>query len=101
MIETIRTLRPQIEALCHRHHVRRLELFGSAAKGEPGPDSDIDFLVEFAPLRHGEYAEHFFAMKADLEDLLRRPVDLVVLRAVRNPYFLQGIQPSRELVYAA
>ena len=101
MIEKIRTLRPQIEALCHRHHVRRLELFGSAATGNVGPDSDVDLLVDFAPLGGGQYAEHFFALKSDLEALLRHPVDLVVLRAVKNPYFLEGIQPSRELLYAA
>ena len=49
----------------------------------------------------GQYAEHFFALKADLEELLNRSVDLVVLRAVSNPFFLQGIEPSRQLLYAA
>jgi len=50
MIEELRRLRPQIDALCQRHHVRRLELFGSAATGRVGPDSDVDFLVDFVPL---------------------------------------------------
>ena len=94
-------MRPQIVALCHRHHVRRLELFGSAATGTAGPDSDLDMLVDFSPMAGGHYAEHFFALKADLEELLHRPVDLVVLRAVSNPFFLQGIEPSRQLLYAA
>ena len=88
-------------ALCHRHHVRRLELFGSAATGSAGPDSDLDMLVDFSPMAGGQYAEHFFALKSDLEELLNRPVDLVVLRAVSNPFFLQGIEPSRQLLYAA
>jgi predicted nucleotidyltransferase len=101
MIEELRKLRPQIDALCQRHHVRRLELFGSAATGRVGQDSDVDFLVDFAPLGGGQYAEHYFALKAELEVLLRRPVDLVILRGVKNPFFLEGIQPSRELLYAA
>jgi predicted nucleotidyltransferase len=39
----------------------------------------------------GQYAEHYFALKAELEVLLRRPVDLVILRGVKNPFFLEGI----------
>lgn len=101
MVEQLKLLRAQIEALCRRHHVRRLELFGSAAKGTLGPDSDVDFLVDFVPLGQGQYAEHYFGLQSDLETLVGRPVDLVVLRAVRNPYFLKGIERSRELLYAA
>jgi predicted nucleotidyltransferase len=101
VIKEIQNLRSQIDALCHRHHVRRLELFGSAAAGTVKPDSDVDLLVEFAPMAGGDYAEHFFGFKEELEALLRRPVDLVVLRAVRNPFFLEGISASRELLYAA
>ncbi len=100
MVGHLEALRAQIEALCRRHHVRRLELFGSAATGELGPDSDVDFLVDFAPLGIGQYTEHYFSLQADLASLLGRPVDLVVLRAVRNPYFLEGIARSRELLYA-
>jgi predicted nucleotidyltransferase len=101
VIDQLEHLRAQIAALCRQHHVRRLELFGSATTGTSGPESDVDFLVDFAPLGQGQYAEHYFGLHSDLEALVGRPVDLVVLRAVRNPYFLEGIERSRELLYAA
>lgn len=41
--------RDELAALCRRHHIRRLSLFGSALKGAAGPDSDVDLLVEFVP----------------------------------------------------
>ncbi len=63
--------------------------------------SDIDFLVEFEPLEHGRYADHYFGLLEDLETLLERKVDLVTIRAVKNPYFLESIGRSRELLYAA
>ncbi len=48
MLDLIQRHRGQIEALCHQHGVKRLELFGSAARGDFRPsDSDLDFMVEF------------------------------------------------------
>jgi uncharacterized protein len=50
--------RSELEELCRRHHVRRLELFGSAATERYCPaESDLDFLVEFGPLPPGTYAD--------------------------------------------
>lgn len=102
MIELLHTLRPQITELCRQHHVRRLELFGSAALGEfDNVSSDVDFLVDFERLEHGAYADHYFDLLEDLEALLGRRIDLVVLRAVKNPYFLESVERSRALLYAA
>jgi len=102
MIELLQKFRPQIEELCARHHVRRLELFGSAALGKfDSATSDIDFLVEFQPLDQGAYADHYFGLLEELETILGRKIDLVVIRAVKNPYFLESIERSRELLYAA
>jgi predicted nucleotidyltransferase len=94
--------RMAMEQLCRRYHVRRLELFGSAAIGADRPgESDYDFLVEFAPLAPGAYADTFFGLQEALEDLLKRPVDLVVSSAIRNPYFRESIDRTKSLVYAA
>ena len=102
MIELLQSLRPQIMELCRKHHVRRLELFGSAALGEfDGASSDIDFLVDFDELKDGAYVDHYFGLLEDLETLLGRHVDLVVLRAIKNPYFQESLDHSRELLYAA
>lgn len=103
------TMQPFIEArrkeltnLCRRHHVRRLEIFGSAATGdfEPGT-SDLDFLVEFEELQPSAYADAYFGLQESLSALYQRPVDLVSPAAVHNPYFLRSIEQTRALLYAA
>ena len=92
----------ELTSLCRRHHVRRLELFGSAASGNFEPTtSDLDFLVEFEELDPPAYADAYFGLQESLSALYQRPVDLVVPTAVRNPYFLRSIERNRALLYAA
>ncbi len=91
---------PALSALCRRFHVRRLDLFGSAAAGQMHEGSDVDFLVEFEPMGEG-YADAYFGLLEGLQALLRKPVDLVVDSAIRNPYFRQSVEASRSLLYAA
>lgn len=92
---------PELERVCRRRHVRRMELFGSAAIGSFDPArSDLDFLVSFEDLAVGEYAEAYFGLLEDLEKLFQRPVDLVAETAFRNPYFQQSVDATRTLVYA-
>lgn len=92
--------RDQIADLCRRHHVLRLEAFGSAARADFDPAaSDLDFLVEFQPLPPGQRADAYLGLLEDLQALLGHPVDLVMIRAVRNRYFMQAIEPDRELLY--
>jgi uncharacterized protein len=92
----------EIADLCRRYQVRRLELFGSAAADRFDPErSDIDLLVEFEPLADGEHADTYFGLLEALQALFSRHVDLVMVRAIRNPYFLEAIEPTRTLLYAA
>ena len=94
--------RAGIAAICQRFHVRRLEVFGSAARADDfnPASSDVDFLVEFAA--DAAVGVHdFFGAKTALEQLLGRAVDLVEPGAVRNPYVLASINRNREAVYAA
>lgn len=91
---------PQIAALCERHGVAHLELFGSAT----GPDfnadaSDFDFLVELDHQAAGSRAKRWIALADDLEQVLGRHVDLVNPRYIRNPYFLQAVNRSRIVIY--
>lgn len=102
MTMSLAPFREEIARLCALHQVRRLDLFGSAhGKTLPPPTSDVDFLVEFVPLAPADYARQYFALREALSDLLGREVDLVVERAVRNPYFLANLQHSREPLFAA
>jgi predicted nucleotidyltransferase len=94
--------RSDLAELCRRHHVSRLELFGSAASGGFDPaHSDLDFLVEFEDLTPIEYARSYFGLLHDLEDLFERPIDLVTVRSLTNPYLLRAIERDRTVLYAA
>ena len=103
MIALIEENQPALEHLCTQYRVRRLELFGSALSDDrfDDADSDMDFLVEFLPLEPGQRADAYFGLLEALETLFQRSVDLVVTKAMKNPYFLQAIDRERELLYAA
>jgi len=101
MIAEIERRRPELEALCHRFGVRRLELFGSAVSGDLNAQSDLDFLVEFDSPESPGYADRFFGLLESLEALFARPVDLIVASAVTNPYFREAVEKTKELLYAA
>jgi uncharacterized protein len=97
--------RDNIVELCRRFHVRRLEVFGSAARGEDFDPSrsDADFLVEFEPEVSPNIAILLDVEEA-LERTLGRPVDLVERRAVEeSPNYLRRRRILREAepVYVA
>src|SRR6266545_1822814 len=66
----------EITELCRRYQVKELAVFGSAARGEMRPDSDIDLLVEFLPEAEVDLIDHAGLM-LDLAHLFGRRVDLV------------------------
>ena len=87
--------------LTNRYHIRRLTLFGSAARGELRPESDIDLLVEFetgkAPSLGG---------MIDIQDAFSalfngRKVDLATPAILNNPYRRRAIEKDMEVLYAA
>lgn len=94
-------VREVIEA-CRRHHVRRLALFGSAARGDFREDeSDLDFLVEFDPLPPAKHADCYFGLLEALESLFGRSVDLVERDAIRNAILLETIDDTRVIIHEA
>lgn len=94
--------REPLVALCRKYHVRRLDVFGSAARDDfDDQSSDVDLLVDFEEMPYAERADAYLGLLTDAEALLGRRVDLVELGAVRNPYLRRGIEASRQLLYAA
>lgn len=94
-----------IAALCRRFGVTRLEVFGSAARGEDFDParSDVDLLVEFTPEARFDFAG-FADLKDALEALFGRRVDLVDRPAIeksRNPIRRRSILGDARLVFAA
>lgn len=92
--------RDAISCVAQRHGVAELAVFGSAVAGGFDADSDVDFLVDFLPGRPDPF-EDFCALRDDLRAIVQRDVDLVVKRAIRNPYFRESAVKQAETVYAA
>jgi uncharacterized protein len=81
MLDTVRAKRDEIYALAQRHKAERLWVFGSCARKEEQPSSDVDFLVKFSPevtFRDYDALEQGFA------SLLGRRVDVVSSRVLRS-----------------
>jgi len=92
----------QLLALCQKYDVRRLDLFGSALRGNfDVGESDLDFVVEFNIFAVNRAFDRYFVLMVDLEDLFGRPIDLVSYSAIRNPYFKQVVDQTRVKLYAA
>ena len=88
----------QIAQFCHRHHIRKLSLFGSVLRDDFGPKSDIDVLVEFEPGKTPGLA--FFAMQDELSQVLGYPVDLNTSQCLSR-YFRDEVLAEAEAIYVA
>lgn len=102
MHAAIESKRPEIEALCRELGVRRLDIFGSATGDAfDVSSSDVDVLVEFDTSPGFDYFGAYFGLKEGLEAILGRPVDVVTASSVRNPYFQDRVEQTKETLYAA
>ncbi len=94
--------RQTIAALCRKYSVGRLYAFGSVVREDFRPgESDIDLLVEFAPIGGHAKMHAYFDMLEELQQLLGTKVDLVMVGAVRNEYMAREIEATRQMLYAA
>ena len=88
-----------IKRLCVLYNVRTLYAFGSVLSDQLTDKSDIDFIVDFDSIELKKYADNYFNLKFSLQDILKRPIDLLEEKAIRNPYFKQSVNNQRKLVY--
>lgn len=79
--DLVEARREEIKAIVARHHGRSVAVFGSVARGEEGPESDIDFLVELVP---GTRPFEILALGADLEETLGVKVDVGTPESLRQ-----------------
>lgn len=102
MLQILEHHRADLANLCRSLGVRRLDVYGSATSDcFDAARSDLDFLVEFDDLEPAAYAEAWLSLREQLESLFGRPVYLVTLAAVSNPYFRERALAVRETVYVA
>ena len=94
--------RADLADLCRRYGVKRLAVFGSAARGDFDPErSDVDLLVEFGDTVSPGYADRFLDFAMEAEKILGRSVDLVTQRSVVNPFFAREVFAEQVELYAA
>ncbi len=87
----------ELMALCRRYGVRRIAVFGSAARGETTEASDIDLLVEFSrPIS----LLQMVALERQLSEALGRRVDLLTEAAI-SPYLRDRIKKDLRVIYEA
>jgi predicted nucleotidyltransferase len=102
MVAVLENKADAIAALCRKYSVVRLSAFGSAIRDDYRPgESDIDLLVEFAPIGGHAKMHAYFDMLDDLQVLLGAKVDLVMAGAVRNECISREIEATKLMLYAA
>jgi uncharacterized protein len=90
----------RIARACEKFGVKQLDAFGSVLRTDFDTTSDVDFMVTFDHSRPDAF-DQYFGLKEALEDIVGRPVDLVVTGAIRNPYFKAEVQKTKVPVYVA
>jgi hypothetical protein len=102
MTALIEQNKSKLQQLCRQYGVKQFELFGSAAAGEfDEQTSDLDFLVEFLPTDPARHAHSYLNLLVALEDLFGRSIDLLEVKAIKNPYLMESINQTRIELYAA
>jgi predicted nucleotidyltransferase len=89
-----------LTTLCQQNNVKSLYVFGSVLTKRFNENSDIDMVVDIDASNPLEYADNYFNLKFALQDLLKKPIDLLEDKAIRNIFMREQIDNSKQLIYA-
>ncbi|HET8828008.1 MAG TPA: nucleotidyltransferase domain-containing protein [Pelobium sp.] len=98
-MERLKSFIPEIIKLCELHKVKTLHAFGSVLTENYNSDSDIDLIVDFVHIPVEDYADNYFDFKFSLQSVLKKPIDLLEEKAIKNPYFKNAVNQQKQLVY--
>jgi predicted nucleotidyltransferase len=98
--EFLKPFMKEIDNLCKKNHVARLYVFGSVLREDFSTDSDLDFIVKIREVSIKIYTDSFFEIYEGLQKILKRKVDLITEPSMTNPYFLEGINRTKTLIYS-
>ena len=102
MIALIENKKAELLNLCKKFHVSKLSVFGSIVSGTLKQDSDIDFLVSFEdgldPIVRGQY---YWDLIDSFEKLFQRKIDLVVESSMKNKFFIDEVNQTKQQLYVA
>jgi predicted nucleotidyltransferase len=101
MSNIIDTYRDQLKSLCERYDVKVMYVFGSATRKDFSDSSDVDILISFNDISFEKYTDNYFELHQNLEAFFQRKVDLLTERSLINPYFIESIEKTKQLLYAA
>ncbi|MEM7548084.1 MAG: nucleotidyltransferase domain-containing protein [Bacteroidota bacterium] len=88
-----------IKRLSKKYKVKTLSAFGSIVKGDLNSESDIDFVVDFEEDDPFKYTDLYFEFKDKLETLLKRKIDLIELRGIKNQFFRKELKETQVPIY--
>ena len=88
-----------IKELCKAHDVLSFSAFGSVTRDDFKKDSDIDFVVDFNENDPIKYSDLYFNLKEDLQKLLKRQIDLIEERGIKNQIFKKELDDTKVLIY--
>jgi len=89
----------RIKQLCKEYRVKKFSVFGSVLTDNFSLDSDIDFVVDFDEKDPIKYTDLYFQLKDKLEQILKRQVDLIEERGIKNSFFRKEIDESKVAIY--
>lgn len=87
--------------LCNIYKVKSMYAFGSVCTDKFNDNSDIDLLISFDNLTIDQYTDNYFDLHYKLEELFKREIDLLTDKSLSNPYFIQSLEQTKQLIYAA
>jgi hypothetical protein len=90
-----------LKRLCSMYSVKSMYVFGSVCTDNFNNNSDIDILISFDNLSIEKYTDNYFELHYKLQDLFGRKIDLLTDKSLSNPYFIKGLEQTKQLVYAA
>jgi predicted nucleotidyltransferase len=97
----IEKYKDKLQRLCEKYDIKTMYLFGSATSSEFKDSSDIDILISFKEIPFDKYTDNYFELHEELEKLFNRKVDFLTERSLSNPYFIQSVEKTKKLLYAA
>lgn len=89
----------EIKQLCQQNSVSRLYAFGSVLTDRFSDESDIDLIVDINSDDALDYGEKYFDLKFSLQDLLKRKIDLLEGKMIRNKYLKLEIDKTKSMIY--
>ncbi len=101
MQEFIKSKLNDLKKLCLDYDVKTMYVFGSACTDKFNDNSDIDILISFKDISIEKYTDNYFELHYKLDELFKRKIDLLTENSLSNPYLIESIEQTKQLLYAA